>query len=177
MNKIAITGLGRANSVDVQELQQDVSPKILRRMPDYVRLGLLAAVRALKSAGKFPPPPAASLCIGSHYGCQQMSFDFMDSIIADGAALSSPMAFSHSVNNVAVALMSIALKTEGPSFTFNTQDRSFESALISGHTLLANNRCELALVGLVDECDNRLDMVFPLTQKNASSFFLVLEPC
>lgn len=177
MNKIAISGFGRANSVDIEELQIDFSPKTLRRMPHYVRLGLLASVRALKSAKKFPPPAATALCIGTHYGCQQMSFDFMDSIIADGPELSSPMAFSHSVNNVAASLISIALKVEGPNFTFNTQERSFESALISGSTLLANNRCELALVGSVDEWDYRLDMVFPLTLKNISSFFLVLEPC
>lgn len=177
MKRIVISGLGRAYAVDAQELESDFSVKTLRRMPVYVRLGLLAASRALKGAGKFPAPATTSLCVGTHYGCQQMSFDFMDSIIADGPALSSPLAFSHSVNNVAAALIGIALKTEGPTFTFNTQEQSFEDALASGCVLLESNRCDLALVGKVDEWDRRMESLFPQARRDAASFFLVLERC
>ncbi|MCH5277099.1 MAG: beta-ketoacyl synthase chain length factor [Desulfovibrionaceae bacterium] len=146
----------------------------LRRIPMYARMGLQAAVMALNDAKLFPCPEDTGLVIGSSWGCQKTSCDFMDSILDNGPRLSSPMAFSHAVNNMAAGLISLMLKIKGPCFTINNQELSFAGALQTGITLLKNRRCAYALVGALDEADARLRRVFPSMPMLPGAFFVCL---
>lgn len=147
----------------------------LRRIPVYARMGLQAAVMALKEAELFPCPEETGLVIGTFWGCQKTSCDFMDSILDNGPRLSSPMAFSHAVNNMAAGLISLMLKIKGPCFTINNQELSFAGALQTGITLLKSKRCKDVLVGALDEADTRLHRVFPSIPMRPGAFFLCLS--
>ncbi|WP_298067754.1 beta-ketoacyl synthase N-terminal-like domain-containing protein [uncultured Mailhella sp.] len=147
----------------------------LRRVPLYARTGLYAAVSALSEAKRFPCPENTGIVVGSFFGCQKTSFDFMDSILNDGPRLSSPLAFSHAVSNMAAGLLSLLLHTTGPAFTVNDQELSFAGALEIGLSLLNSARCDSVLVGALDEADPRLHEVFPALPMASGSFFVCLE--
>lgn len=147
----------------------------LRRIPAYARMGLQAALMALTGAELFPCPEDTGLVIGTFFGCQKTSCDFMDSILDNGPRLSSPMAFSHAVNNMAAGLISLMLNITGPCLTINNQELSFAGALQAGTALLRNGRCERVLVGALDEADARLQRVFPSMPILPGAFFVCLS--
>ncbi len=167
---------GLLAQADATEALSAYFPKSrLRRLPLYARVGLCAAVSALSDANRFPCPEDTGIVIGTFFGCQKTSFDFMDSILNDGPRLSSPLAFSHAVNNMAAGLLSLLLQAKGPAFTVNDQELSFAGALQIGISLLNNDRCSQVLVGALDEADPRLREVFPALPAVAGGVFLCLE--
>lgn len=175
MKKIIIAGRGQVFQENMGEILSCIPKKLLRRMPIYVRNGLCASICALRDAEEYPCPSDTGIVIGTWYGCQKTSFDFMDTIISDGSALSSPLDFSHSVNNVAAALISMALKAEGPAITVMSGEQSFIGALQLGMTLLENDKCRHILVGSLEESDPRMKVVFPDDKINPACFFLYMK--
>jgi hypothetical protein len=122
-----------------------------------------------------------ALVIGTAYSGAQMSMDFMDSIIDDGPRLSSPTAFSHAVNNMGAGLLSLLLKLQGPCFTVSQFELSFAGAVCAATTLLHAKRARRALVGAVDEADDRFTRCCPQIEKagipqTEGAVFLCLEP-
>lgn len=91
-----------APKVGTEDLARYVPPRQRRRIDHFTSMTLLAAFRALEHAGTLDPLPqrlGIVLCTG--YGPSKTTFDFLDSIIDDGARLASPLAFSQSVHNSA----------------------------------------------------------------------------
>lgn len=167
---IVIRGMGSAG-MDEADLLEKEHPRInTRRMPAYVRAGLLAALRAAGGA----LPEDAGIAAGSSYGCQKMSCDFMDSVINAGAALASPLPFSLSVNNAGAALIGQALGITGPAFTINKRGRSLEGAIQTAVILLRSGRLSSCLAGVIEEADERLARL-GLPQASPGSFFLFLQ--
>ena len=146
----------------------------LRRLPGYVRVGLLAAVRALESAALWPCPADMPIVIGSAYSCQKTSFDFMDSILDFGPKLASPLSFSHAVNNMAAGLFSLMLKSRGACMTVNNSQLSFAGAIQTALTMLECGKAEKVLVGAVDEFDPRFAGLFPSKKLIPSAAFFCL---
>lgn len=146
----------------------------LRRLPLYVRIGLLAAVKALQAAALWPCPTDIPVVIGSAYSCQKTSFDFMDSILDFGPNLASPLAFSHAVNNMAAGLFSLMLQTTGTCMTVNNGQLSFAGALQTAMTLLESGKASVVLVGAVDESDPRFTALFPQKKLLPSAAFFCL---
>ncbi|MBQ4616137.1 MAG: beta-ketoacyl synthase chain length factor [Mailhella sp.] len=154
----------------------DYFPKpSLRRLPSYVRVGLLAAVRALENAGQWPCPGNMPIVIGSAYCCQKTSFDFMDSILDFGPKLASPLSFSHAVNNMAAGLFSLMLKSTGSCMTINNSQLSFAGALQTAVTMLDSGKADKILVGAVDEFDTRFGGLFPHKKLIPSAAFFCLS--
>ncbi|MDO5536607.1 MAG: beta-ketoacyl synthase N-terminal-like domain-containing protein [Desulfovibrionaceae bacterium] len=148
----------------------------LRRMPIYARTGLAAAIGALEEAGAWPCPEQTGLVIGTFFGCQKTSLDYVDSILDDGPRLSSPTSFSHAVNNMACGLLSLMLGLKGPCMTVCNQELSFAGALAAAGAMLLTGRCERVLCGALDEADERLQAVFPdIPLSGRTAFFLCLE--
>lgn len=146
----------------------------LRRLPLYVRVGLLAAVKALQAAVLWPCPTNIPVVIGSAYSCQKTSFDFMDSILDFGPNLASPLAFSHAVNNMAAGLFSLMLQTTGTCMTVNNGQLSFAGALQTAMTILDSGKAPAVLVGAVDESDPRFTALFPQKKLLPSAAFFCL---
>lgn len=172
---ICIRGTAMYRRGEADDLESHFKPRVLRRMPLYIRSGLAAATSALQQAHLFPCPPDMALIIGSAYSCQETAFDFMDSIIRDGAQYASPLSFSHSVNNVASGLISMCLGIQGSCYMLNNQAESFCDALQLALCLLKSGRNELILAGYMEEDDARLAKVLPNRNTAAYSYFVVLQ--
>ena len=168
--------LEEKDSIDMVSALADYFPRpSLRRLPAYVRIGLLAAVRALENAGQWPCPSSMPIVIGSAYCCQKTSFDFMDSILDFGPKLASPLSFSHAVNNMAAGLFSLMLKSTGSCMTVNNSQLSFAGALQTAITMLDSGKADKVLVGAVDEFDSRFGGLFPHKKLIPSAAFFCLS--
>lgn len=175
--------IGAASRHDVEEercrtavaaLADHFPRQALRRLPLYVRVGLLAAVNALQNASLWPCPTDIPVVIGSAYACQKTSFDFMDSILYFHPRLASPLSFSHAVNNMAAGLFSIMLQSTGPCMTVNNGEFSFAGALQTAMTMLESGKASTVLVGAVDEADPRFCSLFPQKTLLLSAAFFCL---
>lgn len=168
-------GLGEEHCRTAVAALADYFPRqALRRLPLYVRVGLLAAVKALQNASLWPCPPDMPLVIGSAYSCQKTSFDFMDSILDFRPNLASPLSFSHAVNNMAAGLFSLMLQSTGTCMTVNNGQLSFAGALQTAMTLLESGKARAVLVGAVDESDPRFISLFPQKKLLLSAAFFCL---
>lgn len=159
----------------VGELTDFFPRQALRRLPLYVRAGLLAAVKALHAAALWPCPKDIPVVIGTAYSCQKTSFDFMDSILDFCPRLASPLSFSHAVNNMAAGLFSIMLQSTGPCMTVNNGELSFAGALQTAMGMLESDKASAVLVGAVDEADPRFCSLFPQKALLLSAAFFCLR--
>lgn len=160
------------------------APPPLRRIPPLARVGLLAALRAMEAAAWSRQPDGAAdtaLLIGTSFSSTAMSFDFMDSLLDQGPRLSSPTAFSHSVNNMGTGLISLMLGLRGPCQTISQFGLSFAGALHAAALTLHAERAAQALVGMLDERDPRLEAclpgltTFPPGMPHGGAVFLCVE--
>lgn len=172
--KVEIIGQGYSQNIEPEILSTLSQPKILRRLPAFSRLGLCAAVKALESASLFPPPSEMGLVIGSWFGPQKDSFDYMDSLLNDGPPLSMPMAFANSVGNSAAGLIAHILQIQGPAFTVNNESKSFINVIQIGTTLVSTGRVSGCLAGCIEEQDKRLSRMLGYSIQ-PYSYFLALK--
>ncbi|MDR1856542.1 MAG: beta-ketoacyl synthase chain length factor [Desulfovibrio sp.] len=145
---------------DLGDLAERFPGGKLRRVPRCVRMGLLAACRALASAGD-PETRSMGLVIGSAHCAVATSLDYMDSLLDEGPRLSSPTAFSHSVCNVATGLVGMLLDIRGPGHAVSQFGLSFAGALTAAATILRAGRADRVLAGVVEEVDPRFVALCP----------------
>lgn len=136
---------GQCEPAALKELAARLPGFPLRRVPRLAKIALRAALEAPDS----PPPAKCALIISASHGSSAGTFEFLDSILQDGAALASPTAFSHSVTNMTAAFLSHALSITGPCLTI-TQP-SLGPALEAAAALLTTGQVEGVLWGIVDE--------------------------
>ncbi len=150
--------------VSTEDLSRYVSPRQRRRIDHFTSMTLLAAFRALDNAGMLGDTPdrlGIVLCTG--YGPAQTTFDFLDSIIDDGANLASPLAFSQSVHNIPAGVLSMILGSPCPQTTLCQHDRPVLAGLRTAALWLAEKRADHILLGAVDETT-------PFLKETARSF-------
>lgn len=159
---------GEAVAAKMRPTLKDLLPGAnLRRVPRSARMALEAAALAMLDAGL----PArmddalaarAGIFTGSAHCCVEASFGFMDSIIDFGAKLSSPTAFSLSVNNVFTGMLSLYMNMQGPSYTSCQFGASFAGAFAAAAASLLAGGCDVALVGAVEEDSPHLREIYNL---------------
>ena len=136
----------------VDNLDEFVPKRALRRIDHFSRMTLLSACLALKDADLFDADRSRmGVVIASGYGALKTTFNFLDSYLDFGYSCSSPTHFSNSVHNAAAAHVSIQLKTTAPSLTVTQFEMSAPSALLSAQQWLAEGRVDQVLFGAVDE--------------------------
>jgi 3-oxoacyl-[acyl-carrier-protein] synthase II len=140
---------------ETSKLDDFVNKRVLRRVDHYSKMALLGAYLALEDAGRLEGERSTmGIIIASGYGAGRTTFAFLDSFINDGDNLSSPTFFSNSVQNAAVANVSMLLGITGPDLTVSQFDMSVPSALITARHWLEEGRVDSVLFGAVDEyCD------------------------
>jgi 3-oxoacyl-[acyl-carrier-protein] synthase II len=122
--------------------------KQMRRMSRIVRIGLAAAINALKEAGK---ENADAIITGTAYGCMQDSESFLKKIVEQDEQLLSPTSFIQSTHNTVGAQIALALKCYNYNNTFVHRGFSFEHALIDAMLMLNENEAKNILTGSADE--------------------------
>lgn len=136
---------GQCDPAGLKELAGLLPGFPLRRAPRLAKIALRAALEAAEA----PFDQNCALIISTTEGSCGSTFEFLDSILQDGAALASPTAFSHSVTNMTAAFVSQALHITGPGLTI-TQP-SLGPALTAAAALLATRQVDEVLWGIVAE--------------------------
>ena len=136
--------MGECDSSRLKELASLLPGSNLRRTPRLARIALRAALEAADS-----PLNTNALIISTAYGSVTSTFEFLDSIMHDGADMASPTAFSHSVTNMTAAYVSQYLGPTGPCLTV-TQP-SLKSSLEAARALLVSGQVDGVVWGVVSE--------------------------
>ena len=142
---------------DTSRLEDFLNKRALRRVDHYSRMALLGAYLALEDAGRLEEDRSRmGIIIASGYGPGRATLVFLDTFIIDGDGLSSPTSFSNSVQNAAVANISMLLNITGPGLTVGQLEMSVPSALIAAKSWLEEGRVDSVLFGAVDEYHDEL---------------------
>lgn len=142
---------------DTSRLASFFPARALRQMDHFTRMALLCACDALTDAGlvsvgdRMDIPPEMGIILVSGYGPATPTFQFLDSIIAHGERMSSPLAFSHSVHNIPAATIAMKLQLVGPCLTLCQLDCPVTTGLLAASVWLAEGRVSRILFGSVDE--------------------------
>lgn len=162
--KLTIKGTGqvgpptRGGHCDTSDIATYVPARRLRRIDHFTRMTLLAAHRALDDADMLETrPDRLGIILSTGYGPSQTTFDFLDSIIEDGAPLASPLAFSHSVHNIPAGVLSMLLGTPCPQTTICQLRAPVMTGLQTAAIWLAEGRADSILFGAVDEATPLLE--------------------
>jgi 3-oxoacyl-[acyl-carrier-protein] synthase II len=146
----------RLASTDTSELKNIFPAKSLRHMGHFTRMALYAAAKALEDAEVSGDhrricDDRTALVLATGYGPAAPTFDFLDSIIANGDHMASPLAFSHSVHNIPTASIAILLGLAGPCATICQLDCPVTAAFLLAYSWLMEGKVDRVLLGAVDE--------------------------
>jgi 3-oxoacyl-[acyl-carrier-protein] synthase II len=137
---------------DTSMLENFINKRALRRVYHYSKMALLGVYLALQDAGRLDGDRSRmGVIVASGYGPSRTTLGFLDTFINDGDSLSSPTYFSNSVQNAAVANISMLLNITGPGLTVSQFELSVPSALIAAKNWLEEGRVDSVLLGAVDE--------------------------
>jgi len=178
------------------EYRQFIDPKLIRRMGRIVKMGVAAALAALREAGIDEPE---AIVTGTALGCMEDSSVFMTKLVENGEELLTPTAFIQSTHNTIGAQIALLLQCHRYNNTFAHRGFSFESALLDALLLLREGEARHVLVGGIDELTtishriqtrlglyrrepvSNLDLFHPVTKgtiagEGAAFFVLASEP-
>ena len=120
----------------------------LRRMSRAVRMGVVAAKKAMADAG-IEKPDAFS--IGTAYGCLQDTEKFLEKMIEQEEQMLTPTAFIQSTHNTVGGQVALLAGCNGHNMTYVHRGHSFEHALINTQLYLNEHNGETMLAGGIDE--------------------------
>ncbi|MDR1656989.1 MAG: beta-ketoacyl synthase chain length factor [Deltaproteobacteria bacterium] len=166
---------GECNAAGLKQSPRMPSGPLLRRVPRLAKIALRAALDAVDW-----PSGLEALIISAFYGSVTSTFEFLDSILNDGADLASPTAFSHTVTNMTTAFVSQYLKITGPCLTL-TQPLLTPS-LEAAWALLSGGQVTNVLWGAVSERSSdmaaieKLSARQPVTLTDGAVFFELCLP-
>jgi len=130
---------------DYREL---IQPRQSRRMSRVIKMGVYAALAALREADTAVPD---AIITGTGLGCLQDTETFMRQIVDNQEQFLIPTPFIHSTHNTIGSQIALVLNCTGYNQTYAHKHISFESALLDGMLRLADHSQETVLVGGVDE--------------------------
>lgn len=150
--KIYIEGACACNGLAAAEKLTDwFAPRSLRRLEDMARVLLYCSCEALEAAGQsIGAEKDFGLALGIGCGSLQSTCKFMDSIIQDGDALSSPTAFAGSVHNAAGYQLALFLNLRGPCVTSGQFNTSFGAALLTAQSFLWQGMAPRVVLAVAD---------------------------
>lgn len=155
---------------DIQQIAEYFSPRMLRQLGHYECMALLGVQLALTNA-QVNDFIDTSIILASGYGPAQPTFTFLDSILDHGQRLASPLAFSHSVHNIPVAVIAQKLKINSPCYTICQPQQPVYAALTLACALFTTRQAQNVLFIALDEITPPLLATAQLLRhKNSSSY-------
>ena len=136
------------------EIAPLLAARRVRRMSEYVKLSLAAAVLCLRHAGiddvnEFCQPCAAVL--GTTHGSTTYSEAYYRQIVRDGIGAANPMLFAEGVPNAGAAHLSLMLSLKGPCQTVIGTRTAGLDALRLAWMRIACGQWKRAIVGAAEE--------------------------
>jgi len=123
-----------------------IDPKLLRRMSRIIRMGMAAALLALKEA-KIEKPDA--IITGTAFGCLEDTGTFLTKMITNQEQALNPTPFIQSTHNTIGSQVALLLQCLGYNQTYSQRAFSFENALLDA--LMMTDEQQHILVGGIDE--------------------------
>lgn len=139
------------NKHPLQVIMPDISgyvdPNRVRRMTRHTRMGLMAALNALKRAQVETP---TAIIMGTGDGCKDSVAKFLDNMIDHDESVANPTAFIGSTHNSLAGQIAMATKSNGYNYTYLQRGLSFPSALLDGLLQVGEEGVRNVLVGAAD---------------------------
>lgn len=147
-----ITHTGTRLSCVEPDYKTYIDPKLIRRMSRIIKMGVAAAMDALKESDVAVPD---AIVTGTAYGCLEDTGIFLSKMVEQQEALLAPTAFIQSTHNTVGAQIALMLGCNGYNNVFVHRAFSFESALLDATMLLNDQEANNVLVGGLDEITNQ----------------------
>lgn len=139
---------------DTEPLKQYFSPRELRQVDHFSRLGLLSVCMVLERMHiAMPVGDSFAIVLVSGHGPVERTFSFLNSFLEFGPTMASPLAFSHSVQNIPAATIALKTGLQGLYTTICQFGHGLVQGLLTSHMVLHSNKAEAVLLCLVDEAD------------------------
>ena len=129
-----------------EPLYEGIPPGILRRMGKAVRMGIGAALPAIKQQ-----PSIDGIIIGTANGGMEDCIKFLNQIIEYEEGMLTPGNFVQSTPNAIAAQMGLLSKNKGYNITHVHRGLAFENALLDAMMMIKENPGNNYLLGAVDE--------------------------
>lgn len=131
------------------EYEKYIKKGMMRRMSSSVKMGSVAAKKALEDA-KIEEPDA--IITGTGMGCKQDSDIFLENLLQQHEELLTPTKFIQSTHNTVGGQLALQLQSKVYNSTFVQGSISFESALIDAQlSICSSEKNQEILVGGIDE--------------------------
>ena len=127
-----------------------IHPMKMRRMNALSRFGVAAAKLALTDAG-IDPGRNTGVAMGTAFGPEQTSVDYMQEYVEKGAALAPPQLFAESVANAPGSHIAIESDFRGFNVTITQRESSALAAAMYACSQLMKGSVDAALTGGVEE--------------------------
>ena len=136
---------------DTTALASFFNPRALRQVDHFTRMALLGASLALQEAPEADEGTKTGIVLATGYGPAGPTFDFIESVLQYGENMVSPLAFSHSVQNIPAATLAKQLGFVGPCLTVCQPEGSFIEALSVASLWLGQGIVERVILVAIDE--------------------------
>ncbi len=138
---------------DTRPLADRVDRRFLRRTEHLTRISLLGCLLAIEDARAHGAPGSGrrGIILGTGYGSTCNAFDFKGLAADSDIRQFSPISFSNSVHNAAIAHIATVLNENGPALAINHFDMSVPLALMTACLWLDAGRVDAVLAGGADE--------------------------
>jgi 3-oxoacyl-[acyl-carrier-protein] synthase II len=143
-----------AGEIPESEFAPLLNARRIRRMSQYVKLSLAAAMLCLRDAGIDDIALYADSCaalLGTTHGSSGYCEQYYHQIVSEGISAANPMLFAEGVPNAAAAHLSLMLSLRGPCQTVIGSRTAGLDAIRLAAARIASGEWERALVGAAEE--------------------------
>ncbi len=136
-------GASVAGLMAAEQIEQQLPPRLIRRLRRLARLTLLLADSARKDAATKEQPSA--IFMGTGWGALSETYAFLERLTESGEQFPSPTDFVGSVHNGPAGQAALFCKATGANVTASGGDYSFEQALLAAQGLLGHDQSALLI--------------------------------
>jgi 3-oxoacyl-(acyl-carrier-protein) synthase len=152
-----VSTLDGAEKAPVMRVRPDglydvVPPRAVRRLDEFAKHFIYAAMLAVEDAGvEMPPPERIAVVTGTGYASLVTSFALLDDIILVGDDASSPFKFTTAVNNASASSIATLLDARGPCLAILGFTDVLAKVLRTAAQWLREERADLVIAAAGDE--------------------------
>jgi 3-oxoacyl-[acyl-carrier-protein] synthase II len=158
------------------EYESWLDPRQLRRMSRILKMGITAALRALRDADLEVPD---GIITGTGYGCLEDTGTFLAKLVENNEEALNPTPFIQSTHNTIGSTIAMLLQCQGYNQTITHRAFSFEHALLDGLMAFDDGAVENLLIGGVDEVtpvSHAIQTRFDIFRKKQASTLNLFRP-